>query len=84
MRLPLVVLLVLGLGVLGCEDDPIIGPSDDDTGGGSYGTIHFSLPQETMRAPLEAPVDTLASRSTSADTLTATSADPRSANPYRF
>lgn len=26
-----------------CEDDPIIGPGgEDDTGGGSYGVIHFN------------------------------------------
>ena len=28
----------------GCEDDPIIGPTDKDPGGGSYGVIHFEQP----------------------------------------
>jgi hypothetical protein len=35
-----------------CEDDPIIGPGgDDDTGGGSYGVIHFDTrPDSQHRA----------------------------------
>lgn len=37
-----VLLLLAGVVFAACEDDPIIGPTDeDDSGGGSYGMLHF-------------------------------------------
>lgn len=37
-----------------CEDDPILEPtSGEDTGGGSYGVIHF--PQSSTGAAAKAP-----------------------------
>ena len=42
----------------GCDDDPIIGPTDDDTGGGSYGVIHFNTSPDDPGTEA-AQVDTL-------------------------
>lgn len=40
------VILAAGLLVGGCEDDPILGPTDQEpSGGGSYGIIHFDAPK---------------------------------------
>lgn len=39
---PLVAFLLLA----GCEDDPILGPNDGDSNGGSYGNLRLR-PQET-------------------------------------
>jgi hypothetical protein len=42
MRLPFraaLPLFFVGLLFQGCEDDPILEPTDDDSGGGSYGVI---------------------------------------------
>ena len=42
MRRTLLLIVLSTLPLWGCNDDPIIGPTDDDTsGGGSYGVIHF-------------------------------------------
>lgn len=38
LRLRLLVLLVLA-ALQGCEDDPILEPTPDQTGGGSYGNL---------------------------------------------
>ncbi len=71
MRYLTIVLLSLSLALTACEDDPIIGPGGgDDTGGGSYGVIHFST------APHEGG---------QADSLRAFVHDaPRKNNPQRF
>ena len=54
MRSKLLLLVLVILPLWGCNDDPIIGPTDDTGGGGSYGVIHFST------APEDAPAaDTL-------------------------
>ena len=43
MRFSAAALICSFLLLSACEDDPIIGPGGgDDTGGGSYGVIHFS------------------------------------------
>lgn len=39
---PLVAIMLFA----GCEDDPILGPNDGDTNGGSYGNLRLK-PQET-------------------------------------
>ncbi len=47
MRIRMVVLMLAAVSLAACDDDPIIGPTGDDTGGGSYGVIHFNAsPQE--------------------------------------
>ena len=52
MRFSAVALVCAMILVAGCEDDPIIGPGgDDDTGGGSYGVIHFNVRPETIKPP---------------------------------
>lgn len=59
----IVLTLTLTAALTACEDDPIIGPGgDDDTGGGSYGVIHFraapgaDVPADSVRAfVLKAP-----------------------------
>lgn len=41
------ILFILATSVLAaCADDPIIGPTDSDSGGGSYGVIHFNTSPE--------------------------------------
>ena len=42
MHIRTVLLILAVLAFAACDDDPIIGPTDDDTGGGSYGVIHFN------------------------------------------
>ena len=37
-------LLAACIGLAGCEDDPILGPTDKEPGGGSYGVLHFEKP----------------------------------------
>lgn len=48
-RLPLLIpaaVLVAASFLIGCEDDPILGPTDrEPSGGGSYGIIHFEARQ---------------------------------------
>lgn len=52
MHIRTVLFILATLVFAGCDDDPIIGPTDDDTGGGSYGVIHFNT------SPDEPGIDT--------------------------
>lgn len=42
--------LVAVLFMCGCEDDPIVGPTDKNPGGGSYGVIHFNRSEDVGSA----------------------------------
>lgn len=54
MRLRTVIFILATMSITACEDDPIIGPTDNDTGGGSYGVIHFNTsPEEPARQATE-------------------------------
>lgn len=55
MRIWTIMVVLVTLALCACEDDPIIGPTSDDTsGGGSYGVMHFEAIQEEPSNP---PVD---------------------------
>ncbi len=52
MRFTTVILVAAMLALSACNDDPIIGPTDEDTNGGSYGVIHFNTtPEEPGEEP---------------------------------
>lgn len=51
MRIRIVIVAMAALMLSACNDDPIIGPTDEETDGGSYGVIHFNTSPE---APSEA------------------------------
>lgn len=45
---------VIAIGALllqACEDDPILGPTDEDSGGGSYGRMLFVTPAARIAPP---------------------------------
>lgn len=54
-RLSFLLALLMLLAATGCEDDPIVGPSTETGGGGSYGKIQ-QLPEDSLEAlPLANP-----------------------------
>ncbi len=47
-------LIAIGTLLLqGCEDDPVLGPTNEETGGGSYGRMFFVAPVHAGVASVE-------------------------------
>lgn len=57
VHLFLVCICLSAFVLAGCEDDPILGPGEEDDDGGSYGVLHFQrTPADTSDAPAARPL----------------------------